>query len=426
MPKLIFNGELTMTTQFKLKKLRKSLPILSMSLVASPLFVSASAFAQIDADLAAELRAQIAALSSRLEQLENENSNMRSGSSNSAPQITSWADKISISGDLRPRHELIDDDSKAEDRNRSRVRARLDIEAQVTDVWSANFGLASGGDDPISTNQTLGNGSSTKDIRMDYAYFSYKGIDNLTVTGGKYKNVFFKPGGQNLIFDGDLRPEGLGFKYSSNNLFLNAGTILIESDNKAGTQDKESMWGVQAGYDIELNGDAELTLGASYYNAAVAGSRPFYGGKSYSNSLDANGAYLYDFEEVEIFAEANLRVAGQGLRLFADYVTNLDADSFDSGWVVGGKFGSANGKGNWEAGYRFQDLEADAVFGAFTDSDFGNSGTDAKGHIITGAYGIAPDTKLGFTYFINEYGEAANGGVKTDYNRLQLDLQIEF
>ena len=35
----------------------------------------------------------------------------------------SWADSLEIKGDLRLRHEMIDDDSKDETRNRQRVRA---------------------------------------------------------------------------------------------------------------------------------------------------------------------------------------------------------------------------------------------------------------------------------------------------------------
>lgn len=419
-----------MNKSFKTRPLSKRISLLSLGLITSALLTSGSANAQIDADIAAELRAQIAALSSRLELLENDNAEMsatleetqvtiQSTAQASSSNSSSWANRIKISGDLRPRYEVIDDASKPEARNRSRVRARLAIAAQITDHWGATFGLASGSDDPISTNQTFGSGSSTKGLGLDYAYFSYTGFDNTTITGGKYKNIFFKPGGQNLIFDGDLRPEGLALKYINNDLFVNVASMLIQSDDKAGSQDTATMWGVQLGYDF-----GAWTLGGSYYTADVAGSKPFYNGKAYSNSLDASGAYLYDYDEFELFAEANFIVSGQKLRLFADYVSNLDADEFDTGWVLGAKLGSASNAGNWEAGYIYQDIEADAVFGTFTDSDFANSGTDGKGHMINAGYGLSDSTKLTLTYFINEYGE--NAGLATDYNRLHLALQLKF
>ena len=101
---------------------------------------------------------------------------------------------------MRPRFENIDDDLESSDRNRNRLRARLTIAATLDDNWSAALGLASGGTNPISTNQTLGGGAFTKDLRLDLAYVTYAGFANTALTAGKYRNVFFKPGGQNLIF----------------------------------------------------------------------------------------------------------------------------------------------------------------------------------------------------------------------------------
>jgi len=384
------------------------------------------ATAQVDQGEIAQLRAQIIALSNRLDELENNGAAMPGAieETQSVSQSPSWANNIEISGDLRTRYEGIDDDSKEDVRNRNRIRSRLDITAQINEAWVFSLGLAGGGDDPISTNQTLGNGGSTKDFRLDYALFEYHGIENLMITGGKYKNVFFKPGGQNMIFDGDYRPEGIGMQYENNNLFFNAATIFVESDDKAGSQDEEMMWGAQLGYEMLLdNGD--LTIGASFFNAALKGSSPFYNNQPYSNTLDANGNYLYNYETVELFAEANFRLGSQPLRLYGDYAQNQDAGDFDTGWVIGAKVGNISGTGTWEFGYAFQDLEADAVYAALTDSDFANSGTDGKGHILKGAYGIGESTEIGFTYFINEYGKASNGS-EIDYDRLQLDVIVGF
>jgi hypothetical protein len=60
-----------------------------------------------------------------------------------------------------------------------------------------------------------------------------------------------------------------------------------------------------------------------------------------------------------------------------------------------------------------------------TDSDFANSGTDGKGHIIKGAYGLGRNTEMGLTYFINGYGKTSTG-FYIDYNRLQVDLIVGF
>ena len=80
-----------------------------------------------------------------------------------------WYEKIKLKGDFRFRHELIQKEEK-EDRNRWRLRFRLGINAVVTDSWSVSARMATGSDDPVSTNQSLSGGFYTKDFRLDRAY----------------------------------------------------------------------------------------------------------------------------------------------------------------------------------------------------------------------------------------------------------------
>ena len=55
-------------------------------------------------------------------------------------------------------------------RERYRYRLRLGAEAEVTDDVKVGLGFASGGSDARSTNETLDDGFSTKDARLDYAF----------------------------------------------------------------------------------------------------------------------------------------------------------------------------------------------------------------------------------------------------------------
>ena len=119
-----------------------------------------------------------------------------------------------------------------------------------------------------------------------------------------------------------------------------------------------------------------------------------------------------------------MSVADMPLAVFVDYVVNDDADDEDTGYRAGFKLGKAGASGSWEVSYAYQDLEADAVFGLITDSDFGGGGTDAEGHIFGAAYGINKKWKVGFTYFVNEVDEAA--GNKHDYDRLMIDTQFKY
>lgn len=344
-----------------------------------------------------------------------------------AKPASSWTDKITVQGDLRGRYENIDQENKAQDRNRSRIRARAAIIAKPQDSLEVGFGLSTRQDgDPVSGNQTLGNGGSGKDIYLDLAYFDWTAAEGLNVLGGKFKNNIYRPGKHALIWDGDLNPEGLGLGYHNGPFFANLLSSWIESDSDS----TEAMaWGGQAGVAWPLTETVKLTAGAGFYRLNTEGKGPFFvvsgsSPKFYGNTIDANGRYVYDYEEIEVFADLGFKLFGQSMSLFVDYVKNADADDFDTGWAAGLLVGAAKAKGTWEASYVYQDLERDAVFGLWTDSDFGGGGTDNKGHVLRGAYALSDKTNVGLSYFINEIGE--NAGSKVDYDRLQLDLNFKY
>ncbi len=71
-----------------------------------------------------------------------------------------------------------------------------------------------------------------------------------------------------------------------------------------------------------------------------------------------------------------------------------------------------------------KDIEADAVLGLWSDSDFAGGDTDAKGHTLRGAWAPTKKWKIGLTYFINETGVELDDG--DNYRRLQLDWAYKF
>jgi len=160
----------------------------------------------------------------------------------SLPDDLKWLEKIKISGDLRYRYEYIDLEDKST-RSRNRIRARLMISAIVNDEWDVVFRMATGETDiiddtiladPVSTNQTLGEFSSRKDFWLDLAYFDYhpEGIEGLSVVGGKIKNPFLVVGKNQLMWDGDLNPEGVALRYS---MPLGESTTVNVSGGGAGS-----------------------------------------------------------------------------------------------------------------------------------------------------------------------------------------------
>ena len=99
----------------------------------------------VKADEVAELKQQMAQMQQRLEQIEmqqaQQNKQMEEQISKAVkekqigalPDSLKWAENIKWSGDLRYRHESIDDDTKITKRNRNRIRARLKMKAKIND-----------------------------------------------------------------------------------------------------------------------------------------------------------------------------------------------------------------------------------------------------------------------------------------------------
>ncbi len=74
-------------------------------------------------------------------------------------------------------------------------------------------------------------------------------------------------------------------------------------------------------------------------------------------------------------------------------------------------------------GYIYQDLGANAVVGAYTDSDFGGGTSDASGHTVSGSY-LFNGWFFNLRYIIGKRGEAA--GQLRDYNRLMTDINFRY
>ena len=198
----------------------------------------------------------------------------------------------------------------------------------------------------------------------------------------------------------------------------------MESDDKAGSQDAESIWGAQFGLKTAFSDTTHLIIGLSYYDFAVAGSKPFIDDDSFGNTLVLNGAdmvYLNDYQELELFGELAFKVGDLPASVFFDWVENQDANDDDTGWAAGAQLGKAKNPGTWQLAYIYEDLEADAVFGLTTDSDFSGGGTNGKGHLIKAAYALDKNVALALSYYINE-----DGDLETDFDRLQMDLKLKY
>jgi hypothetical protein len=169
-----------------------------------------------------ELRAEVAALKKRLEQVE---------SSAKAQSVPAWVNKITWKGDLRFRNESIDQ-QYAPDRNRFRIRARAGLEAKVNDTIRAEFALATTeGSDPRASNQTLTGENSRKPILLDIAYAEWAVAKDWKLAAGKMRFPLIRPG-QTSFIDADVNPEGLAATWTHGDFFA-AGLYNLPRPPKA-------------------------------------------------------------------------------------------------------------------------------------------------------------------------------------------------
>ena len=338
-----------------------------------------------------------------------------------AAEQQSWVDRIDFSGNARLRYEGIDEEGE-EERNRMRFRARLGFSAAVSDDVKFVLRLATGGDNPVSTNQTFDDGFSTKDIGVDRAYIDWKINDELNLLGGKTKNPLFRAGGAQIAWDNDLNLEGFALTYASGRVFGTLGGFSVEERSSA---DDSLLYVVQGGVKLPVGDDNKLTVGAGYFAYTnTIGNTPFYNGNPRGNSVDAAGNYVNDYRNTEIFAQYDTALGSRPLQVFVHATQNNEVSDEDTAFAFGAKLGSAKKKSESEFSWTYQDVETDAVIGTFNDSNFGGANTDADGHILRAKYAYSERIFLGGSLFVNKIDGAQ--GAERDYNRIQLDVEFKF
>jgi len=347
-----------------------------------------------------------------------------------------WWEKVKVKGDLRYRHEIIKEEDK-DARNRHRLRARLGITGEVSPYMTVTIQLATGSTDPVSTNQTLDDAFSTKNIGLDLAYFSFKhpSLPGLNVIGGKFKNPFFKPGESELMWDSDWNPEGgtMTYDYKVDNFELTLIGAGLWIDERSSSKDSYLAAGQGVGRINFNDSQSSFAVGGGYFGYGnTKGFEPFYDpedgmGNSVIEITDGDETvlqYANEFEIVEVFAEATHKFNNIPVMVMGDYVNNTAADSLNTGWLVGLHVGKAKNTLSWALRYIYREVEQDAVVGIFADSDFRGGGTDAKGHEFGGSLQVAHNTTFSVSYFVNEIGLEREE--TEDFQRMQIDLQLKF
>lgn len=343
--------------------------------------------------------------------------------------LSPWVDRVSFSGDLRLRHESFFKEDPARDRHRQRFRLRLGTEMEIESLL-VGFRLASGVGDQSSTNQSFEGFFGQKPLWIDRAYLKWKG-PGVSLIGGRMPNPFFRPYSTDAVWDPDINPEGFAESFHVDlseriSLFVHAGQFVL--NELKDDQNDPWLFGEQLGGRIALDRSTIATVAVAHYafkniqGTALDQTGIYEGNSRVGNTL------VNAYRVLDLTGEVAAEIAGIAVVLQGDYIQNL-ADTTtdeDQGYQVGFKVGKPKKQHGWELAYFYKRVQTDATVADLADSDFGDGGTNRKGHILWGSYQWTPALSLKTKFFMTEVLAESLPPGKDDVDRLQVDLVMKF
>lgn len=342
--------------------------------------------------------------------------------------VPKWAQMMKFKGDLRLRYQYNNKNGSV-NRQRGRYRLRFGAESRINNSLKVFFGLASGGNDPRSTNQTMDASFETPDIRLDYAFSQYAIKPWLTVYGGKFQRKLAFCQLSDFLWDSDINPEGISL--TSNkvmrydfDLFLNSGWFVLDESNS--DTSNPSMSVIQPGFQWDMNDERKLKFAVAYYGFndlkgdSLSHSR-------LTNSL-SGGKLSYDYgvfnPSIEFSFEDFENTVIPYYAVFAEHVRNEKVSKNNKGNVFGFAIGNkkVEKQSQWQLKYARRRLEKDAWLDTFPDSDFYGGKTGVKGHELILEYALVDNVIFGADY----YNTQNISGIKKTEDLCQMDLKLKF
>jgi len=343
-----------------------------------------------------------------------------------------FMDRFHFKGDLRLRYESIERDD-ADNKYRNRYRLRLGAKVDLIEDLQFEVGMRSGFANPTSGNQTFHDDQPLSDYFFQSLRFNILGLayksDNSTYKVGRQPYMMYRPIKSQLVWDNDVSMNGANYQYKDDTKIITLGINQPTLEEKA-TDDAEDVNLFIAQYVHKSNLDfAKLNLGTGVYiYDGLKGNLPLFGSRK-GNTLDANGFYANDYHVVEGFGELQFKdLFGMPLKVAAGVVYNFGADENNFGYDLALQLGKAKNVGDWQVKYSYTDLEEDATYGAYSDSDNFGGGTAASGHAIRAKYKMGKNLYIAGNFFFNELYESKSKeeGMEPSYERVQLDVIVKF
>lgn len=377
-----------------------------------------------------------------------------------------WVTGYKISGDLRARYDgIYGQNPSMVDRNRFRYRLRFGVTADIINDLEVGFRLTSSegstGGDPISGNTTMADNGSKKLVFIDQVYAKWSPIHTVDWTGsftfGKMENPFIFPSatvqGATLLFDKDYTPEGVAMQLGYNLNHQHSLKLIMAGfalDELKDSSLDPYFGGAQLRWDAKWSSKWSTTAGVagfSLQNTKQLVAANDVQDINRGNSRDKNGTLLNGFTSIYVDAGVTYTLDSMALypgafpiSVIGDYVHNCAVSTDNAGYSIGFALGKAGKKGTWELDYRWEELQRDAWYEEFTESDFGayyqsaptggkkgyGSGTNLKGHWVKLSYSPYDSLTFGVSAFFSDLIKPNPGSSESATTRILADAVFKF
>lgn len=387
-------------------------------------------------------------------------------------------------GDFRGRYDEVastDGNANFAQRNRFRYRLRAGVLVSLKDNLEVGFSLTSAdsaggsyGGNPNSSNTTMQDNGTKKGVYIDTAYGKWTALNDdgwfLSTTIGKmYNPMQFTP----MVFDPDWTPEGAaiqaGYTFNEHHAIVVNGAAFVE-DQEVNGQDVGSvrapgLFAGQAAWNATWTQKLSTSLGLGGYtiinpaNLTTANVPYINQGNTrvFSTTPLPNGSYVLANNYSPLIADASATYKLESFPLYTgafpikvqgEYINNVGAMAHNVnniGYWAGITFGKSGKRHTWDISYRYEYLEANAVYDQLTDDDNGAyyqnaptggavgyyGGTNIKGHLIKANYSITDALTLSFTCYLNQLitpnlNTAGLGEPNNSAMHLMADLMWKF
>jgi hypothetical protein len=368
------------------------------------------------------------------------------------------------------------------DLNRMRLRARLGFDIKASSDSSAEVRIVTGSSNARnSTMQTMGDGLNKYSMWVDRAAISYRPTPYVNLKAGRMGNPFVT---SDLVWDDNVNFDGMALNFKPPldegfAPFATMGYFPLSTENTPKYTQGRYMVGGQLGAATDLSVVTRARFALGYYNfrniegrldddscylVGVGSTCNTYGNAEYPSSWRNQGNTLVrlnapsDSSATSIWGLAskfrplhlNFNVDSAPfdpvhLVFSADYVKNMAFDrgeiknrtgaDFVDGKSTGYQFKflvgtpSIKRQDEWNTSLTFRSLGSDAVPDAWADGALGLGGTNMRGFIVGGAYGIADNTTLGLRYLSGRTIDSPtmiNDSDKFRVDSWQMDLNVRF